>query len=294
MTEGIFKRWPFRRLRPRNFTPEELTLVRELLPPNDPRSGKLFRQAETAKDIQRYIDCDGKLVVAIPYLADSNLRVQCGRDADSPEYTAVEPSTGRRFAFSIHVSRGGILTQLMVRSVDNGAWQTSCQLPPGICSAHTLESRDDWLPAQVSDGDRTSILTSLAEWAHTSAANLLHFDRDLLWVYMPATIESIENTQRRLSLTLPDEIIEFLIITDGVSILRGRAYELLGTDDVYCIGDSGTDFVVTPLYEEGAVVVETSGSEEGTAFLRHISGGSRIRIGTFRDHVRESLEWRVD
>lgn len=75
------------------------------------------------------------------------------------------------------------------------------------------------------------------------------------------------------------------MITDGAAIVRGRAYELLGTDDLYCIDGSSTEFVVTPLNEEGAVVVETDGSEEGTAFRRHVSNGHKIRIGKFRDHV---------
>jgi len=266
----------------------EFAILRAFLSHEDPRCNRLLLQATDAPEIHRQLMDDHAYVLTIPYVKDTAYAIDVKGEVTSPQLRATDMLSGRDLVFTVKVLCGGSLNELVGACVDGGPWPLDWDV-----DADALPNVASWIPTMMIPNRRRALLESLAEWCETDD-DLSAYSEELLYVDESATSEQLDQCESRLGVALPDEYREFVRICNGVSIRYGRPYEILGTDSVYTIESRGFQYlVVTYLYEEGVAAIDLSRDPvEAAVFLPQLNRPETI--GSFREHVLDSLAWLAD
>jgi hypothetical protein len=142
------------------------------------------------------------------------------------------------------------------------------------------------------DPESTStVLEQLVDWSGADVGRVSEDQKRCVRLAPPSSHNQIWQCEARLRTTLPEQYIQFVKITNGFGIRRGKPYEVLGTNDVDYLDESELWIGITPLYEDGYVALRKE-HDSADCYLLSPDGRTR-KIGDLRQHVRESLEWEV-
>lgn len=285
MPRILFNRWA----KSLSFTPSEIQLLEELLPQESRDARKLLKQAQQAPYVVRNTVGNAGYEARIPYLEDDSFLVEADCDIESPTVEITDSQSGRQLRFSTVILRGGFLFGLRGITVDGGAWPRTWRAGSEIKQPAEVFTWLHTLTSPLAAESTSAVLKELAEWSGADLDQISDQQRACLRLAPPASDTQIAQCAARLRTTLPDQYIQFVKITNGFAIQRGRPYEVLGTNDIDYLDESGLWIGITPLYEDGYVTLR---NEDGSANCYLLSPDGRANtIGDLRQHVRESLEW---
>lgn len=274
-----------------SLTPSELAVVKALVPRSDPRSKKLLRQAEQAPEVRRTRVTRSKYVATIPYVRDASNVVDIDADIVSPRLCLRVVKTLKPVSFRVRIVRG-FLYQIEGESVDGSDWDIDWE-PTAESLSETLGTRAEgnWLPVPMSQENRRRILTNLEDWLSLSRGAISKYDSDQLSVVEGSDVDQLVHCERSNGLTLPKGYKEFLAITNGLTLHHGRDFAIYGTADLYRVDLEHSAiplWLITDLYEEGAVVMPAEDIEEVVVYLAPPSGPPEV-MSSLKEYVRDSF-----
>lgn len=280
MLQRLFDRWS----KSRSFTAQELSVLRLLLPAGNAYSQRLYLQAADAPEIERKpVGLNGYEAV-ISYVVDDSLLIECDENTESPAI-AIVSSDGVPMAFSTAIMRGGFLRGLRGQTTDGTPWTRRWAVD--VQDVKIPDAVSTWVPDPMPDSARDRTLVRLCAWCGIPEKAESLRDRNVIRVSAPATERDINACEARLRIRLSPQYRELVSITNGLGIMGGRPYEVLGTADVDYVHDGW--LCLTPLYEEGCVAIRcNSGTALDECFVLTL-GGDRDNVGDIRQHVCESL-----
>lgn len=275
-----------------SLTPNELAVVKALVPANDPRSKKLIRQAEQAPKVNRTRLTRSKYEATIAYVRDAANLVDIDTDIVSPQLRLVLARTLKPVSFKIKVLRGGFLYQIEGESVDGSDWDVDWE-PTAESLSEALRNRavGNWLPVAMCEEERRRILSDLEDWLSVSRGAISKYDSDQLSVVEGSDVDQLVDCERSYGLTLPNGYKEFLTITNGLTLHRGRPFAIYGTGDLYRVDLEHSAiplWLITDLYEQGAVVMPAEDTEELVVYLAPATGPLKA-ISSLTEYVRDSF-----
>ncbi len=269
-----------------SFTPSEMKVLEALLPAEAPGATKLLKQAQEAPYVLREMVGQTGYAATIPYVEDASWIVDLEFDIESPVVELTDAKSGKRLGFSTRVSRGGFLFGLRGETCDGSHWPKNWCIGSEITCPPELAT---WLePVRSVEQLDMGTLKELMTWSGARPERV-HEQLDLLRLHPPATDEEIAECESRLKTALPRQYKDFVKICNGFRIRRGRAYEVLGTNDLDYLEDSWIG--ITPLYEDGYVAFRDCGDPYRCDCYLLAPHQAPVLIGDLRQHVRESLEW---
>jgi|ERR1043165_3654900 hypothetical protein len=272
-------------------TTDELAITRALLPKNDARTNRLIMQAEEAPWIERRLLSQSAYQLWIPYVRNAKTIIDTSVEVISPELQISDKVSMRGLTFTIKVLRGGFLNALTGTIRDGGPWPKSFTVSSeGL--AKFSQKLSNWLPLEISDAKRLETLIELIRWCAGDSSILSGLVERDIRVYFPASDEDIHECQARLRIELPAEYLEFVRISNGLSLSRDVTCDILGTRDIYLL-EMGTEgeqsVVIESLYEDGVIAIEC-GTKNNGMLIAVTPGNIRRRVlGNFRAHVRSRL-----
>jgi len=295
MTRGLrLGEWWRRRrwARSAQLTRSEIVVVKALLPKSDRRSAMLLTQATDAPFAERRLLDPCTYELTIPFVKAEVDLVDIKRDVVSPKIVVRDTQTGRMLAFYVRVLRGGFLGSVLGTAEDGGAWPLEWDVDANDVFAERDRQCGNWLPEVVSVETRQNILLALAQWCGMCPREGLLEREQLVDVGEPVSESEIACCEARLGVVLPDEYREFVSICDGLSVRRGRSYDVFGVSDAFVVDMEGrTYLVVTSLYEDGVVGMELGSGESDSTVLLSRTAKKPEPIGNLKVHVRDSLRW---
>jgi hypothetical protein len=93
-------------------------------------------------------------------------------------------------------------------------------------------------------------------------------------------------------MALPREYQEFLAISDGLTVDGDRPFEIYGTKDLRSVELRNLPslfWVITDLYEEGAVVMRSDSPQDVLVYLAQTFGPLNM-VSTLKKYVYDSLK----
>jgi hypothetical protein len=268
----------------------EIEVIKEILPAEDSRSEKLLSQAINAPGVERSLRGHDSYEVTIPYVLDAANLIDLDDDIQSPSIDVVLAPTQRKARFHVRLLRGGFLHSLVGHTLDGGPWPLEWTKYHHAIDDVVEVPIQNWLPRELSDQERSSILRNLEQWARVPVGQLTKYNQDDLRVYLPSAERDIAMLEQREQLSLPSEYRSMLGVTNGIDVIAGRPFVVGGTRDLRRVTESGNPcWIVTDLFEFGAVVMEPT---TGALTLRR--GSETESITSLRDYVVETIQMLDD
>ncbi len=287
MPPSMFSRWS----KSKTFTPSEMPVLEKLLHQSSSVAKKLFKQAQQAPFVVRRIVGNAGYESTIPYIEDASLLIETDHNIESPYVETVDLRSGRQLRFSTAIARGGFLLGLRGTATDGKTW------PRAWCIGSEITQQEEvswWLNAITPAMDIESaagVLRELVTWSGVDTKQISEYQKRGIRLSSPASVDEITQCEARLKTVLPDQYKHFVHISNGFGLLRGRPYEVLGTDDIDYLDELQLWIGITPLYEDGYVALRNENGP-GTCYL--LSPDGRVsEIGDLKRHIRESLEWKT-
>jgi len=217
-----------------SLTPGELAVVKALLPPDDPRTPKLIRQAEEAPEVTRMRITPSSYEATIPFVRNSFNLVDLDADVTSPELELIISGSLKPVSFRIKLLRGGFLHQIEGESIDGSDWDIHWE-PSSESLSEVAGTRvvENWIPVSISEEERLTVVRDIEDWLRVPRGHISKFSSDELSVRRGCGPEDLAVCERRAGLTLPRQYKELLRISDGLTLHRGRDYAINGTSDLY-------------------------------------------------------------
>ena len=285
MPRILFNRWA----KSSSFTTSEIELLERLLLHESPESRKLLKQAQQPPYVVRNTVGNAGYEARIPYLGDNSLLVEADCDIESPTVEITDSQSGRQLRFSTVILRGGFLFGLRGLAVDGRAWPRTWRAGSEIKLPDEVFTWLDALKSPLDAEAMSAALKDLVKWSGADWDRFSDQQRACLRLAPPSSDAQIAQCAARLRTSLPDQYVQFVKITNGFGIQRGRTYEVLGTNDIDYFDESRLWIGITPLYEDGYVALR---NKDGSVNCYLLSPDGRANIiGDLRQHVRESLEW---
>ena len=279
-------RWRWRRTS--RLTDSELSIIRAILPRKDPRAERLFKQALDAPYVTRSLMGKNGYQATIPYVRDGTNCIELDKDIVSP-WCVVRLCDARLVKFYVQLLRGGFLRCLMGENVVNEPWPVTWSVEDHILSEIAIPN---WLPQPtVSERERAEILRALENWLDLKFGDLDVFDDIQLGVAPGCAEADIQQCEARESMRLPHDYVKFLSISNGITVRKGRPFEIYGTRDLARVTlnvESEPMWRITDLFEAGAVVMRPGGFE-ASLFLIHNDGDAAEEIDDLRTYVVDSI-----
>lgn len=285
MPRVLFNRWT----KSASFTSSELQVLEMLLPQESPVARKLLKQAQQAPYVVRKTVGNAGYEARIPYLEDDSFLVEADRDIESPTIEITDSQSGRQLRVSTVILRGGFLFGLRGIAVNGEAWPRTWRVGSKIERPAEVLTWLDALISPLAAESTSAVLKKLVEWSAAAFDRISDQQRACLRVTSPASDAQITQCAASLRTTLPDQYIQFVKITNGFGIQRGRPYEVLGTNDIDYLDESELWIGITPLYEDGYIALRNQDVAANCYLLS--PDGRANKVGDLRQHVRESLEW---
>jgi len=285
MLSRFFDRWA----KSREFTSNELAILRLLLPVECAYSDRLFSQAVRAPYVQRKRTGRNGYEAIIPYVVDDSMLIECEENVNSPTISVTTPK-GIPMYFSTTILRGGFLSGLKGQTSEGTDWPKDSIID--IDSARIPNDISTWIPKPITEHARTQVIEELSVWCGIDRQNSRSIkDKEFVRITEPASNAIIRVCEDRLRIRLCEQYIRMVSITNGFGITRGRPYEFLGTLDLYYINGAREWLCLTPLYEDGCVAIQCKEGVATNECYLLSGGGTPIHVGDIKQHIRDSLNW---
>jgi hypothetical protein len=287
MFARLFERWK----RSTRFSPRELDVLRALIPSQDMTSSKLLEQAIETPFVSRNLVGDSGFEALIPYVSSDSLLIECDQDLRSPELEILDLRTGRRLRFFTEILRGGFIKGLCGYATDGCGWPKEWNFGSDASQLACVD--DSWLDAVPRQVHTSDAIVKLTNWVGIPLDHLSDEQLNFLRFAQPASNRDIQDWEHRVNVKLNEQYKELLRITNGLSIKRGRPYEILGLSDLDFLNMSESWIGVTPLFEDGYVAMKVV-DRRATPCCYLLGNEGRVeKIGDVKKHVGDSLAWKV-
>jgi hypothetical protein len=143
----------------------------------------------------------------------------------------------------------------------------------------------------MSEEERRRILRDLEDWLSVSRGAISKYSPDQLSVVEGCDVGQLVGCERRNGVTLPNGYKDLLAITNGLTLHRGRPFAIYGSADLYRVDLEHSAiplWLITDLYERGAVVMPADDIEELVVYLAPPAGRLRV-ISSLKDYVRDAF-----
>lgn len=231
----------------KGFFPWEISVIKMLLPMEDERGERLFRQASDAPCVRRKRISGGGYRASIPFVRNSSLLIELHEGLRSPLLDLRDSCSGRLLQFHLELLKGGFLGALVCDAVDN------MPLPPSwdLTGNNTTKAQPNWLPQEVGLQETAAILSSLYDWVDISPPSGVS---DFLSVRRGARPDEIAELEEETSGVLPREYCDFLVISNGLKV---GSFTVGGTHELELIEPfvPGVFFWLVEHLNDGGVVM---------------------------------------
>jgi hypothetical protein len=278
------------------FTKTELLLLKSILASENPNSEKLINQANAATNVSRWISSDGKYYAKIQFLTDSSFLIPFASHTDSPVFSV--NINGKSLRFNTTIEKGGFLFGLKGCTSDGTPWPTDWEEKFEITQL-ICQGINDWIPKPIEKENESYILDALLDWVKVDAKEIPPKILETIKVNRPASFNEIEEAEAILGNNIGPLLKEFYLISNGITLALPRFYDIFGLSDLridQLVPGLKKDQVIpgaiiTNLYEIGIVsVIAENGILGDDCFLVNPEG-SKMWIGSIRDHIRDSILW---
>lgn len=279
--------WFDRSRQGRHFSSQELSLIRRFLPADDRRCDLLFKQAEYAPYVM-YTTTHDRYCATISFVHDTSLLVECGVECVSPTIEIRDGRSGRLLHFYISVQRGGFLTGLCGMAVDGNEWPRKWEIEE---SASTVECDiAPWLPFVLSPSERSESFLRLCKWSNAFDPESTLLCGNNIEVMKAANAADITDSELRMGGTIPAQYEDFVCISNGISIRRGRFEDIFGTQGILLLSGTRPAFVISCLSEEGALYMHVGERADNNVYFLAPHSFTPEPVGDLRSYVKELLE----
>lgn len=285
MFSRLFDRWS----QSKAFTPNELGVLRLLLPIGQEYSERLFSQATKAPHIERKLIGKNGYEAIVPYVVDDSMLIECDENIDSPTIS-VMTSTVVTLNFSTTILRGGFLRGLKGQTAAGTDWPKEWAVD--LQNAKIPFNVRTWIPTPIEEEARKRAIRQLYSWCGIDGQESRSpVEYEFVRVTEPASNAFVSACEVRLNVRLSEQYCQLVSITNGFGIQRGRPYEFLGTFDLDYVNGAREWLCLTPLYEEGCVAIRcNNGIASNECYLLSVNGAA-VHIGDIKRHAFDSLHW---
>jgi hypothetical protein len=275
--------------RSKKFTESEISVLRILLPSNNPNAEMLYAQALQAPSVERKLVGRNGYEATISYLSDDSLLIEADVNIQSPAVTLPSES-GLPLTFTTEILKGGFLKGLQGVCPQETAWpKIWIPILQGFVPPKEVFS---WVPYPLDQSLEKEIVSSVLKWCGLPRIEMERQMLEAVCISRPASETALAMFESHFKLKIGVQYRSLLEISNGLEVRGDHSRQILGIQNAEWIGQSHHWLGISPLYEEGWIALKCENGQVTDACYALVSDDQFRYIGDLLSYVRAMLSSR--